>query len=126
MLKTSAVVVLGFAAEALAVRSQAARAVEISAPARVESQAKIQAETPARDTTQTDAFRRHVAGRNRERSAVMGPVTISFEVGADGRPRDVRIVESPTPELGEFARSLLDDGPDWPAEPSHKLITLNL
>ncbi len=87
---------------------------------------KAAPETPARDTTQTVDFRRHVADRNRERSAVMGPVAVSFEVSADGRPTGVQIVESPTPELGEFVRTLLDEGPDWPVEPSQKLITINL
>ncbi|MDR2882962.1 MAG: hypothetical protein LBU98_04210 [Alistipes sp.] len=96
-------------------------------PVVAEAMAEMMAdEAPARDTTQTEVFRRHVAGRNRVRGTVTGAVTVSFEVGADGRPRDVRIVESPTPELGDFVRSLLDEGPDWPAEPPRKLITINL
>jgi hypothetical protein len=56
----------------------------------------------------------------------MGMVKISFEVGADGRPHNMEIVESPTPELGEFARTLIEEGPDWPTEPSQKLITITL
>ncbi len=109
--------------DAVSVQSRASR---VAVSSELSAAAPAAAQAPARDTTQTDAFRRHVALRNSVRSAVMGSVTISFEVGTDGRPRNVEIVESPTPELGEFARTLLDEGPDWPAGPAQKLITINL
>jgi hypothetical protein len=79
-----------------------------------------------RDTTLTASFRRYVAGELALRGGVRGRVTLSFDVTSEGRPTDVAVVESPSTEASEVALTLLSRGPDWPREPSRKLITINL
>lgn len=84
---------------------------------------------PARDTVTTAAFRRHVHDALIVGSAVPGRMTLSFEVGADGRPQNIKAVETPDRLSEEAAREAIEivkNGPNWPTEPSLKLITINL
>lgn len=78
-----------------------------------------------RDTLTTVAFRRHVNYWSKTVSTA-GSVTLSFEVGADGRPVDIKTEKSPSPETAKVAEKLLREGPDWPLRPTRKLVTINL
>lgn len=89
----------------------------------------IAAELPAeaaRDTVTTAAFRRYVHEALIVRSAVLGSVTLSFDVDADGRPTNIEVAGSTSPEAAAAAVDLLERGPDWPVEPSDKLIYIDL
>lgn len=80
---------------------------------------------PAADTVVTVEFGRFVAAGHTQ--SLQGTrVTVSFEVGADGRPHHIKVVDSPSPAAARTARKMLRKGPDWPTEPSRKLITINL
>jgi hypothetical protein len=102
---------------------------------------------PVADTVVTAEFRRYLAGVRSKtiastraetragtdadaagvRSVKEGQVTLSFDVDAYGRPSNIEAVESPNgEEAAGAAKKLLSEGPDWPLEPSRKLITLNL
>jgi len=79
------------------------------------------------DTTTTAAFRRYLRSRG---AAVVGAntcenaVTLRFNVGANGRPRDIEAVGTPSPEAVAAAKKLLAEGPDWPATQTAKAITI--
>jgi hypothetical protein len=105
-----------------------ALAAEVSAEASEETIAGEIAEAPARDTTVTAAFRRYIHDRTIVRSAVLGAVTLRFDVDADGRPQNISVVSAPAnfPGAADTAVELLKNGPDWPREPRQKLITINL
>jgi hypothetical protein len=100
----------------------------LAAEASAEASEETIAEAPARDTTLTDAFRRYIHDRRIVRSAVLGPVTLRFDVDADGRPQNIAMIDSPAnfPGAADTAVELLKNGPDWPREPQRKLITINL
>lgn len=105
----------------------AAPAPEVPAvPAASAASAVPAAKAPIADTTQTADFRRYVHELNIVRSAVFGRVTLSFEVSPEGRPVNVAVVESPSEMASGAAVEVLVEGPDWPAEPTLKLITINL
>jgi hypothetical protein len=89
--------------------------------------AELQTQMPA-DSTTTAAFRQYIHEQTIVRSAVLGPVVLSFEVRANGRPRKIEIISAPTdfPEAAKMAVELLKKGPDWPTEPAKKIITINL
>jgi hypothetical protein len=76
---------------------------------------------PPPDTLITAAFRRYLAVAA---ASLTGPVKLSFEVDPDGRPQNVEAVEAPSPTAAEAAVALLTEGPNWPARPSRKLITI--
>jgi hypothetical protein len=56
-----------------------------------------------------------------------GPVTLSFDVDAHGRPRNIEVIASPNgQEAAGLAKRYLSAGPDWPTQPSRKLITIDI
>jgi len=90
------------------------------------------------DTTTTAAFRSYIRSRgaaviaNGRANVGANAVTLRFSVGADGRPRDIEVasLSSPSsssslsPETVAAAKKLLAEGPDWPAAPTAKAITV--
>ncbi len=80
---------------------------------------------PARDTVVTAPFRRFVESALRAEGWT-GRAKVSFEVTAEGRPQGIEVVESSSPDAARTIRNMLTEGPDWPTEPSRKLITINL
>jgi hypothetical protein len=76
------------------------------------------------DTTTTTAFRRHARSKGVALAGPNGAVLVLFEVGTGGRPRVLKVTGAPTTEAAEAAGRLVDEGPDWPAQPETKLITI--
>ncbi len=98
--------------------------VEIAASSAVATPVAVPA--PDADTVTTAAFRRHVREAFVVRGAVSGSVTLCFEVTPSGRPANITVVGNASPEAARAAKTLLSEGPDWPAEPANKLITIDL
>ncbi len=63
---------------------------------------------------------------NRLPRRVEGRAKVAFDVSSKGRPRNIKTIESSSPAAARAAKRVLRQGPDWPAEPSRKLITINL
>jgi hypothetical protein len=78
---------------------------------------------PAADTVVTTAFRRFVADSH---ASIRGRVTLYFEVDHQGRPRNMSIVSTQSPEASAKATELLSKGPDWPIQPARKQIVIDL
>ncbi|MDE6779439.1 MAG: hypothetical protein K2J51_08255 [Alistipes sp.] len=59
-------------------------------------------------------------------SKIGGVVVLSFTVDATGRPRDFKVVESPSPETAETLIRIIDSGPIWtrPGEVQAFAVTL--
>jgi hypothetical protein len=84
---------------------------------------------PLRDTVVTAEFGRWLDRQrplHKSLGAGKGAVTLSFEVSEDGRPENIKIAGAASPAAGRALRRLLREGPDWPAQHVHKLITINL
>lgn len=119
------VVVIGYGSQRKAAYTGSVSGVDASGRARGATTREDVREA-VRDTAQTDTFRAYARGVLIFRSAVLGRVKLSFRVDADGRPRGIRVIESPSPDASRSARDLLKNGPDWPVEPARKLITIDL
>jgi len=78
------------------------------------------------DTVTTAAFRRHVSAHGAaigRADAGVGTL-LTFRVSANGRPENIEVAGSTSPEALAAAVELLTGGPHWPAEQRVKTIIL--
>ncbi|MDE6857664.1 MAG: energy transducer TonB [Alistipes sp.] len=71
-------------------------------------------------------YDRLAAAAGADGSKIGGVVVLSFTVDATGRPRDFKVVESPSPETAETLIRIIDSGPIWtrPGEVQAFAVTL--